>query len=131
LDRRRCDLAVRARAYVGEHGEDPPVARAIGVKLELVEDGPDDWLDGLDAQVQLVDRDGAANLIKPLGLFFPLSFLIAAAALNRLEYRWQAVTVFVAILAWPVAHIGNVAEIAVPVNVALVLALGSLALARQ
>jgi hypothetical protein len=81
--------------------------------------------------VALVDRHGAANLIKPLGLFFPLSFLIAAAGLHRLGHRWQAATVSVAILAWPVAHIGNVAEIAVPVNVALVLAFGSLALTRR
>lgn len=75
---------------------------------------------------QLVDRTGAANLIKPLGLFFPLSFALIAAALARLGHRWQAVVVLAAILAWPVAHIGNVAAIAVPVNVALVVAFGSL-----
>lgn len=77
--------------------------------------------------VQLVDRSGAANLIKPLGLFFPLSFALVAWALARLGHRWQAVVVLVAILAWPVAHIGNVAAVAVPVNVALVVAFGSLA----
>ena len=31
-----------------------------------------------------------------------------------------------AIIAWPVAHIGNIAVVAVPVNVALVIAFGSL-----
>ena len=46
--------------------------------------------------VQLVDRPGAANLIKPLGLVFPLSLLLVAAALRRLGARWQAVGVL-----WP------------------------------
>lgn len=81
--------------------------------------------------VQLVDRGGAANLIKPLGLFFPLSFLVVAAGLHRLGHRWQAAAVCAAILAWPVAHIGNVAEVAVPANVALLLAFGSLAVAHR
>lgn len=74
----------------------------------------------------LVDQPGAANLIKPLGLFFPLSFALVALALARLGRRWQAVLVLVAILAWPVAHIGNIAAVAVPVDVALVVAFGSL-----
>lgn len=76
--------------------------------------------------VPLVDRAGAAALIKPLGLFFPLSFALVAWALARLGYRWQAVLVLLAILAWPIAHIGNVAAVAVPVNLALVVAFGSL-----
>jgi hypothetical protein len=80
---------------------------------------------------QLVDQPGAANLIKPLGLFFPLSFALVSAALLRLGHRWQAVLVLVAILAWPVAHIGNVSAVAVPVNIALVLAFGSLAWTRD
>ena len=81
--------------------------------------------------VNLVDRGGAATLIKPLGLFFPLSLLLAAAALHRLGHVWPAVTVAIAALVWPVAHIGNIAELAVPVNVALVLAFGGLAVARR
>jgi hypothetical protein len=80
--------------------------------------------------VQLVDQPGAANLIKPLGLFFPLSFALVALALARLGHRWQAGLVLVAILAWPVAHIGDIAAVAVPVNVALVVAFGSLAWAE-
>jgi hypothetical protein len=76
---------------------------------------------------QLVDQPGAANLIKPLGLFFPLSFVLVAGALGRLGHRWQAWLVLVAVIAWPIAHIGNIAVVAVPVNVALVVALGSLA----
>lgn len=79
---------------------------------------------------QLVDQPGVANLIKPVGLFFPLSFLLVAWALRRLGYRAQAVLVLVAILAWPVAHVGDVAAVAVPVNVVLVVAFGSLAWTR-
>ena len=78
---------------------------------------------------QLVDRGGAATLIKPLGLFLPLSLLLVAAALHRLGHRWQAVTVLVAAIAWPVGHIGNVAEVAVPVNIALLVSLGGFAIA--
>jgi hypothetical protein len=80
--------------------------------------------------VQLVDQPGAANLIKPLGLFLPLSFVLVAVALIRLGHRWQGVLTLVAMLAWPVGHIGNISAVAVPVNVALVLALGSLVWAR-
>lgn len=74
----------------------------------------------------LVDQSGAANLIKPLGLFFPLSFALVALALAKLGHRWQAVLVLAAIIAWPVAHIGNIAAVAIPVNVALVVSFGSL-----
>jgi hypothetical protein len=75
---------------------------------------------------QLVDQPGAANLIKPLGLFFPLALALVAAALLRLGSRWQGAVVLLAALAWPVAHIGNVAPLAVAVNVLLVLGLASL-----
>lgn len=79
----------------------------------------------------LVDQSGAANLIKPLGLFFPLSLALVAWAIARLGNRWQSVVVLVAALAWPVAHIGNIAPLAVVVNVALVIALGSLVWAEH
>ena len=75
---------------------------------------------------QLVDQPGAANLIKPLGLFFPLAFALAGAALVRLGMRWQGGLVLVAGLAWPVAHIGNIAPLAVAINVLLVLGFASL-----
>jgi len=80
--------------------------------------------------VHLVDRAGAANLIKPLGLFFPLSIALVALGLDRLDRRRQASLVLVAAIAWPIAHIGNVAALAVAVNVVLVVALGSLVVAR-
>jgi hypothetical protein len=75
----------------------------------------------------LVDQAGAANLIKPLGLFFPLSLALVAFAVARLGHRWQGTLVLVAAIAWPVAHIGNIAILAVLVNVALVIAFGRLA----
>ena len=81
--------------------------------------------------VQLVDQPGAANLIKPLGLFFPLSFALVSLALIRMGDRWQGLLALVAILAWPVGHIGNVSAVAVTANVALVVAFGSLVWARS
>ena len=80
---------------------------------------------------QLVDQPGAANLIKPLGLFFPLSFALISVALLRLGHRWQGWLVLVAMVAWPIGHIGNISAVAVPVNVALVVAFGSLVWARS
>jgi hypothetical protein len=76
--------------------------------------------------VALVHQSGAGTLIKPLGLFFPLSIALVAVALQRLGHRWQAALVLVAAVGWPVAHIGNIAVLAVAVNVVLVVALGSL-----
>jgi hypothetical protein len=78
----------------------------------------------------LVDQSGAANLIKPYGLFFPLSLALMAWGLARLGNRWQAGVVLVAALAWPIAHIGNIAWLAVAVNIALVVGFGSLAWAH-
>ncbi|MEO6606760.1 MAG: hypothetical protein ABIN55_14245 [Aeromicrobium sp.] len=80
---------------------------------------------------QLVDQSGAATLIKPLGLFFPLSFALVALALLKLGHRLQAALVLVAIVGWPIAHIGNIAAVAIPVNVILVVAFGSLLRAEQ
>lgn len=76
--------------------------------------------------VQLVDQPGAAGVIKPLGLFFPLSIALVALALARLGHRWQAAVVLLAVVCWPVAHIGNLAGMAVLVDVGLVVAFGSL-----
>lgn len=75
----------------------------------------------------LVDQPGAAVLIKPLGLFFPLWLATVGAALAVLGRRVQGVAVLVAAVGWPVAHIGNIAPLAVAVNVVLVVAIGSLA----
>ena len=77
--------------------------------------------------VDLVDTSGPGAIIKPLGLFFPLSLVLAAVVLKRVGARVAATLVLVASLAWPVAHIGNIAWLAVAVNVLLVLALVPLA----
>lgn len=81
--------------------------------------------------VALVDRSGAANLIKPIGLCFPLSFLLVAVALAMLGRRVQAALVAVAMVLWPVAHIGNVGGLAVGVDIVLVVAFGTLATPRH
>ena len=73
----------------------------------------------------LVDRDGAAFLIKPLGLLFPLSLALVAWTFQRLGHRSQAAAVLIAAVFWPVAHIANIAPLAVSVNVILVVALGT------
>jgi hypothetical protein len=78
----------------------------------------------------LVDQSGAANLIKPLGFFFPLSMALVARALAKLSHRWQGALVLVASIAWPIAHIGNIAALAVAVNITLVVAFGSLIWSR-
>lgn len=70
--------------------------------------------------VDLVDTSGPGAIIKPLGLFCPLAFVLAGAVLVRIR-RWpSAVLIGVAGLVWPVAHIANIAWLAVAVNVLLV-----------
>ncbi|MFI5909349.1 hypothetical protein [Dactylosporangium sp. NPDC051541] len=71
----------------------------------------------------LVDATGAATIIKPLGLLFPLTLLLIAWALRRLQ-PVAAALVGVAGLAWPVAHIADIAWLAVLVNVLLVAGFG-------
>ncbi|UDY36040.1 hypothetical protein [Dermatobacter hominis] len=73
--------------------------------------------------VPLVDQTGAAVLIKPLGLLFPLSLALVALAFARLGHRWPAIVVLAAAVLWPVAHIANVGGLAVVVNVALVVSM--------
>ncbi|WP_250005825.1 hypothetical protein [Actinoplanes sp. M2I2] len=79
----------------------------------------------------LVDATGVASLIKPLGLFFPLTLLLGAVVLRGIGPSWVAPVVAVAGLVWPVAHIANLGWLAVVVNVALVAGFGAVAVARQ
>lgn len=76
---------------------------------------------------RLVDQTGAAAIIKPLGLLFPISLALVAWGLQRLGWRIPAAMALLAALAWPVAHIANIGPLAVAVNVILLLALGSVA----
>jgi hypothetical protein len=68
----------------------------------------------------LVDATGAAVLIKPLGLCFPLMLLLGAAVLRGLAPTWTVGLLAVSAIAWPVAHIANIGWLAVTVNAALV-----------
>ncbi|GAB2619867.1 hypothetical protein Aab01nite_34050 [Paractinoplanes abujensis] len=75
----------------------------------------------------LVDAGGAATIIKPLGLFFPLTLLLAVAVLRPRGPAGVAPLLLVAGLAWPVAHIANIGWLAVAVNLVLVAAFGAAA----
>jgi len=76
----------------------------------------------------LVDQVGAATLIKPLGLSFPLTLLMCAVALRRIAPTWVVTLIGAAGLAFPVANIGNIAPLGVAVSVAALVAFGALAL---
>lgn len=80
----------------------------------------------------LVDAAGAATLIKPLGLFFPLTLLLGAMVLRGRAPGWAVALLGVSAVAWPVVHIANMGWPAVAVNAALVAAFaGVRAPARQ
>lgn len=81
----------------------------------------------------LVDATGAATLIKPLGLCFPLTLLLGAVILRRTARTWVVASLAAAALAWPVAHIANIGWLAVLVNAVLAVAFGAVArsLARE
>jgi hypothetical protein len=68
----------------------------------------------------LVDATGAAVLIKPLGLCFPLTLLLGAVVLRRIAPTWTVVLLAVSAIAWPVAHIANIGWLGVAVNATLV-----------
>jgi hypothetical protein len=76
----------------------------------------------------LVDATGAAVLIKPLGLCFPLLLLLTAIALRRVCAVWVVAVLAAASIAWPVAHIANLGWLAVLVNAALVVSFGAIAM---
>jgi hypothetical protein len=74
----------------------------------------------------LVDATGAAVLIKPLGLCFPLTLLLGAVALRRTVPAWTVAALAVGGLVWPVAHIANIGWLAVLVNVLLTAAFAAI-----
>jgi hypothetical protein len=75
----------------------------------------------------LVDATGAAVLIKPLGLCFPLTLLLGAAVLRRIAPTWTVALLAMSAIAWPIAHIANIGWLAVAVNAALVAAFSTVA----
>ena len=79
----------------------------------------------------LVDAAGAAVLIKPLGLCFPLTLLLGAAVLRGKVPVWTVVLLAVSAVAWPVAHIANIGWLAVAVNAVLVVVFATAAAKSQ
>jgi hypothetical protein len=77
----------------------------------------------------LVDATGAAVLIKPLGLCFPLTLLLGAVMLRRKAPAWAVALVAVGGLLWPVAHIANIGWLAILINALLTTAFGAVAVA--
>jgi hypothetical protein len=75
----------------------------------------------------LVETSGPGAIIKPLGLFFPLTLLIGALVLTRINRRPSALLIGVAGVLWPIAHIANIAPLAILSNALLVCALVPLA----
>jgi hypothetical protein len=80
--------------------------------------------------VPLVDQVGAAGLIKPLGLAFPLTLLLCAVALRKLAPVWVVASIGLAGLAFPVANIANIAPLGVAVSAVALVGFGALALRR-
>ena len=80
--------------------------------------------------IDLVDTSGPGAIIKPLGLFFPIALLLGAVILKQTGRVPSALLVGLSALAWPIAHIANIAWLAVAVNLALVAALVPLARTR-
>ena len=76
----------------------------------------------------LVDQVGAASLIKPLGLAFPLTLLVCAIALREIAPTWVVTLIGAAGLAFPVANIGNIPTLGVAVSTATLIGFGVLAL---
>jgi hypothetical protein len=77
----------------------------------------------------LVDVTGAAALIKPLGLCFPLTLLLGAVMLRCKAPAWTVALVALGGLLWPVAHIANIGWLAVLVNGLLTAAFAGVAAA--
>jgi hypothetical protein len=74
----------------------------------------------------LFQEDGPANLFKAMGFFFPLTLLLTVAAIRKRVPAWVSVLLAVGALAFPVAHVQNIAWLAILDGVILVLALGYL-----
>jgi hypothetical protein len=76
----------------------------------------------------LIDATGAAAVLKPLGLFWPLAVLLLGIGLLRAR-RVPLVCglgITVAALAYPVSRIGNIAWLAVAVDVVLLICLAAI-----
>ena len=73
----------------------------------------------------LFDAQGAANVFKTMGFFFPLTFLIAALALRPRAPKWWPPLLILGALVFPIAHVANISWLAVLDAVVMLLALGT------
>ncbi|WP_181782090.1 hypothetical protein [Pseudonocardia pini] len=78
--------------------------------------------------VDLIDAAGVGQVLKPLGLLWPLTLLVAGIGLLRRIPVAQAVVVIVAAVAYPVSRIANIGWLAIVVDAALLAALTRLPL---
>lgn len=74
----------------------------------------------------LFHEGGPANLFKMMGFFFPATFLLAAVALWRRTPQWWGPLLAVGAILFPVAHVQNIAWLAILDAVVMLAALGSL-----
>jgi hypothetical protein len=75
----------------------------------------------------LFDAHGPAAVFKTMGFFFPLTFLIAAAALRRRMPSWWPPVLALGAVLFPVAHVANISWLAVVDGLVMLVALGSCA----
>lgn len=75
----------------------------------------------------LFDAQGAANVFKTLGFFFPLTFLLSAWALRRRTPAWWAPLLALGAVLLPIAHVANISWLAVLDAAVMLAALSTLA----
>ena len=73
----------------------------------------------------LFDEQGPATVFKVMGFFFPLTFLIAAAALRHRTPAWWPPLLMLGAVLFPVAHVANISWLAVVDALVMLAALGS------
>lgn len=73
----------------------------------------------------LFDEQGPANLFKMMGFFFPLTFLLSALALRRRTASWWPPLLLLGAVLFPVAHVANIAWLAIADALVMLAALGS------
>ena len=75
----------------------------------------------------LFDESGPANVFKAMGFFFPLTFLVAAAALRKQMPAWWAPLLAAGAVLFPVAHVANISWLAIVDAGIMLVALGTCA----
>ena len=74
--------------------------------------------------IDLFEEEGPANVFKTMGFFFPLTLLLGAVAIRGRVPAWTWLTLALAAVVFPVAHVQNIGWLALADAVAVVLALG-------